>query len=489
MNAPDLPAQTIRLLVVDDDDVDRELITRLVPRTGLDAIVLEESDPLVALARLQHEPVDVILLDYEFPRHDGLVVLQGLRALDLLVPVIVLTGHDDTALAVDLMKGGAIDYIAKATLTAQRLGQSVRHALRLRASELAARAAHEALRASEEFSRRILESSHDCIKVLDLEGRLLSMNPHGRRALGIDAEDIRGRSWLELWSSQQRLAAEQAVAVAAAGGLGQFIGHCPSAGGAIRWWDVAITPVFDAEGRPERLVATSRDITERKQRTEFEQQLLGIVSHDLRNPLAAMVMGAAVLARKLPADSPLADIVARIERSGQRAARLIHDLLDLTQIRLGGALPIQRRRADLHAVCKQTVDELALGAPDRELRLLASGHGEGSWDADRLAQAVGNLVRNAITYGAPGTPITIRSLYLDGRAQIEVHNHGKPIPPDVVPTLFQPFKRSEHQYDPDRSIGLGLFIVREIVAAHGGAVAVRSTAVDGTTFVVDLPLE
>lgn len=479
--------ERVRVLVVDDDEVDRELVRRLLAKAGVEADVAEEEDPVAALARLRKGAVDVVLLDYQFPKHDGLMVLRGVRELAAFVPVVVLTGHDETELAVDLMKNGAVDYIAKGALTPQRLAQSVRHALRLRASELATRAAQEALRASEEFNRRILESSHDCIKVLDLDGRILAMSPVGLRVLGVgDVAQVRGRSWLDFWNEDHRPGAEAALRAAASGKVGRFVGLCPARDGAPMWWDVVLSPVLAASGRPERLVATSRDVTEQRRQAEFEQQLIGIVSHDLRNPLSAMMIGASLLAAKLPAESPLAEIVQRIVGSGQRATRLIRDLLDFTQIRAGGKIPVDRRSADIHVVCKQVVEELALNNPGRLVHR-ADGDGEGLWDPDRLAQVVSNLARNALSYGAPGTPVTVRSSGHGDAVTLRVHNEGKPIAPETLPTLFQPFRRGERRYDSDRSIGLGLFIVREIVQAHGGAVTVHSDAQAGTTFAVELP--
>ncbi len=489
MSAPG--AHTVRVLVVDDDEVDREVVRRLLPRAGVVAEVIEADDPAVALERLREggpEFVQLVVLDYHFPRHDGLEVLRALRQRDTITPVIVLTGQDDTALAVELMKSGAADYIPKGALTAERLGQSVRHALRLRTLDVAARAAQEALRASEEFNRRVLESSHDCVKVLDLEGRLVSMSASGYRLMGIPTTtSVTGRPWLGFWSEDQRPAAAAALSEVQAGGVGHFVGHCDSTAGATLWWDVVLTPILDAAGRPERLLAISRDVTKQKRQAEFEQQLIGIVSHDLRNPISAMIMGASLIKHKTTADSPLASTAGRIVKSGERATRLIRDLLDFTQVRLGGGVPIERRAADIHLVCSQAIEEIALNYPERQIVHAPEGDGHGAWDADRLAQVVGNLVRNAVSYGAPGAPITVCSTGDATTVTIHVHNHGKPIPGDVLPTLFEPFKRGERKHDPERSVGLGLFIVREIVAAHGGHVEVRSDADDGTSFQVALP--
>src|SRR5690606_20387338 len=139
--APPTPRARVPLqvLVVDDDDVDREFVRRTLTRSELDVTVLEESDPAVALATVRRSEPDVVVLDYSFPRHDGLTVLHELHEIDPRLPVIVMTGRDGSELAVRLMKAGAVDYLPKSTITPERLAQSIRHALRLRASEIAAR--------------------------------------------------------------------------------------------------------------------------------------------------------------------------------------------------------------------------------------------------------------------------------------------------------------------------------------------------------------
>jgi sigma-B regulation protein RsbU (phosphoserine phosphatase) len=476
------------ILVIDDDEIDRERVRRLLAQAAIVATVLEEEDPVVALATLQRERPDVVVLDYSFPRHDGLMVLRDLRELDASVPVLVLTGFDETALAVELMKAGAVDYLAKNGLTAQRLGQSVRHAVRLRDSEFAARAAEEALRASEEFNRRILDASPDCIKVLDLDGRLLSMSAGGQRAFGVDDfSRVRGRSWLEFWNDEHRRLAEAALREAQSGGTGHFVGHCPTLDGRPLWWDVLVTPMLGADGKPERLLTVSRDVTEQHRRSEFEQQLIGIVSHDLRNPIHAMMMAGTLLSEELSDDSHHGKLARRVVRSGRRAAKLIRDLLDFTQIRLGGGLPVQKQDANVHAICQQVVDELLIQHPDRNLVHHAEGDGRGQCDPDRVAQIIGNLAHNALAYSPAGTPVTLHSHGAGERLRIEVHNLGTPIPDEVRTTLFQPFKRGVRRNEPDRSIGLGLFIVHQIASAHGGTVDVESSERGGTTFRVELP--
>jgi len=125
--------------------------------------------------------------------------------------------------------------------------------------------AEEALRESEAFKKRILENSPDCIKVLDMEGRLLFMNKGGQQLMEIcDIASLLNSQWIDFWKGEDKQKASAAVEVARAGGVGRFIGFCPTAAAKPRWWDVLITPLFDASGTPDRLLSISRDITERK---------------------------------------------------------------------------------------------------------------------------------------------------------------------------------------------------------------------------------
>ncbi|MBA2321066.1 MAG: response regulator [Deltaproteobacteria bacterium] len=201
--------------------------------------------------------MDLVILDYNFPKHDGMFLLRELRESGHTTPVLVWTGQDDSGLAVDLMKNGAADFLPKAGLTSQRLSVSIRHALRRRASELAAGAVQEALRASDELNRRILECTHESVVVLDLAGHILLMSRAARELLEIpDLSLVHHRGWVDLWpEGEHRTAARNALLSAAQGAVGRFVGLGPSLSGAPLWWRVAVTPVLDADGKPERMVA------------------------------------------------------------------------------------------------------------------------------------------------------------------------------------------------------------------------------------------
>jgi signal transduction histidine kinase/CheY-like chemotaxis protein len=227
---------------------------------------------------------------------------------------------------------------------------------------------------------------------------------------------------------------------------------------------------------------------ELRRRTEFEQQLIGIVSHDLRNPLGAITMAAGLLQVSPGLNERQLKAAHRIASSCERATRLIRDFLDFTQARLGTGIPLKPRPMDLHEVTRHVVDEVRQAHPTREVVLETTGEGQGEWDPDRISQVLTNLVGNALAYSPANTPVRVTASSEPEFAQLQVHNHGTPISPELLPRLFEPLTRgAPTEGQQSRSIGLGLYIVREILRGHGGSVEVSSSVETGTTFRVRLP--
>lgn len=220
-------------------------------------------------------------------------------------------------------------------------------------------------------------------------------------------------------------------------------------------------------------------------RKRFEQQLVGIVSHDLRTPLNAIRLGAEVALRRTETDAKSRRTFEITKSASGRALRLIHDLLDYTQVLSGASLPIQRSRLCLFELATRVIEEVELTHPEREFVLERTSSSEGDWDPDRLTQALTNLLVNAATYGGDA-PVTIRLVGDETKVSLTVHNWGEAIPVHLVPTLFEPHKRGS-QAGGRGSIGFGLFIVREVARAHGGSVTLESTPELGTTFALELP--
>lgn len=164
---------------------------------------------------------------------------------------------------------------------------------------------------------------------------------------------------------------------------------------------------------------------------------------------------------------------------------MIETLLDFTQSRFHGSLPVERGPMDLVEVTRNVVEELRASHAGREILFDAPEVLPGAWDAARMAQVVSNLVGNALTHGAAEAPVELSLKNGGGDAVLRVSNRGTPIPPELLGRLFEPFRRGEANGHGARSLGLGLFIVREIVKAHGGSISVDSNS-DATVFSVRL---
>jgi signal transduction histidine kinase len=213
-----------------------------------------------------------------------------------------------------------------------------------------------------------------------------------------------------------------------------------------------------------------------------------MLGHDLRTPLSAILSAAAVLRRRARSEdeAKLPDIILR---SSRRMARLIQDMLDMSQSRMGGGVRIVRDHVDLADLVASAIAEVDGATPSGHFDAQAFGDTTGFWDGERLAQVVSNLLSNAVKHGAPFEPVRVR---IEGRHEthvtIQVTNQGPPIPRELLPVIFDPFRHGHPRRDGwAKGVGLGLYIAERILAAHGGTVSVQSSADEGTTFTVVLP--
>ena len=224
----------------------------------------------------------------------------------------------------------------------------------------------------------------------------------------------------------------------------------------------------------------SAQVEEHRQVVRTAELLIGVLGHDLRTPLSAILTAGESLRAMYAGDERAQKIASTIRTSSQRMTRLIEQLLDFGAARLGG-LPVRPRPADLAPLCDTVLAEFrARGA---QLERHCAGDTNGTWDPDRLLQVLSNLVGNAVQHGDEGAGVSIRiDAQQPDAVRLSVTNAGQ-LPDDLSGQLFSPFARSRGR---SSGTGLGLYIVGEIARAHGGAVTVRSEA-GSTTFIVELP--
>lgn len=218
---------------------------------------------------------------------------------------------------------------------------------------------------------------------------------------------------------------------------------------------------------------------------------LAILGHDLRAPLQAVSMSADLLARKTDLDAKSQSYVSRIKSSTRHMGAMVSDLLEFVRSRLGASLPVDRKRMDLAIACKEAIAEACAGQPESNPRVEIEGDAVGLWDRGRIDQLLQNLIGNALQHGVAGQEIFVKVSGEQDHVQLIVHNLGDPISEDAIGSIFDPLVRSISEGTvppgPSTSLGLGLFIVKEVVNAHGGSITVTSNVGDGTTFTVVLP--
>ncbi len=490
----------LRILLLEDSRADAELIEARLEDAGFCFEMRRVESHAGFNDALNEGRFDIILSDYNVPGFDGVAALSAARLACPEVPFLFVSGALGDEKAIDLLKRGATDYVLKDRL--ERLVPGVERALR-EAREKADRRQAE---------QRLLERERTLSALMgNLPGMAFRRKPQppwhfefgseGCLALtGWVPEDFYegGRvTWATIIHKDDlaRVGRETAAAFAERRQL-TITYRIRTQLGHERWvWERSVAR-YHRDGGVELIEGFATDITQQqvaeeevKRRAEFEQQLIGIVSHDLRNPLHAIALGAEMLLRKDGLEAKSKVGVQRILANAERAARMIRDLLDFTQARLGGGIPVERKALDLHAHAAQVLEELQQLHQNRMLELVKEGDPSGEWDPDRIAQLIMNLVGNALKYSPADSKVTVRVRGATAEAvTLDVENRGEVIAAELLPHLFKPLSRGVAKVDlQSRSIGLGLFIVDSIVRAHGGTVQARSTLHTGTVFSVTLP--
>jgi signal transduction histidine kinase len=217
-------------------------------------------------------------------------------------------------------------------------------------------------------------------------------------------------------------------------------------------------------------------------------RFLAILGHDLRTPLGAIITSAEFMREVAPLPEPHLSLVTRIDQSARRMNQMVTDLLEFTRTRFGDSIPVVPADMDLESVMKDVASEIRATNASVTINLSVDGNVRGHWDRARLSQAFVNLLSNAVHHGDSTRPISLNAARAGNEVLVRFHNEGTAIPADEIEHLFDAMKESNRGGAGDRRhLGLGLYIVDQIVKAHGGKIEVDSTSAGGTTFMMRLP--
>ena len=217
---------------------------------------------------------------------------------------------------------------------------------------------------------------------------------------------------------------------------------------------------------------------------------LGILGHDLRNPIGAMTMSAELIAKIGPLSERQKMFIDQILVSSGRAIEILNQVLDLTRARIGSGLQIIRGPMDMAFVARQLIHEMRAAHPERTFTIEVAGETEGEWDRARIGQVFSNLLGNAVQYGFKDRPIHVEIKGRQDDVVVSIHNDGLPIPSNALPRIFDALVRSSAEeigQGHSNNLGLGLYITKEIVSAHGGTITVTSSEKYGTKFTALFP--
>jgi PAS domain S-box-containing protein len=364
--------------------------------------------------------------------------------------------------------------------------------------------AERALRETEEFNRTIIDCSPDCIKVLDLDGRLLMINEAGRQLLEIDDDtSLYGQDWRTIWPRFATNEAGDVLAQAKAGRTLRFEELHTTLKGTQKWWDVIMTPVRGGDGDVVRILSVSRDITDRKQTEDAlreadrrKDEFLATLAHELRNPLAAIANAVYLLKKSaegggsITAQTP--KLLAMAENQVGHLVRLVDDLLEVSRI-TSGKIQLKKQPVDLAEVLRQSVDashamagplrhKISLALPDEPLMV--------DGDPVRLTQIFTNLLSNAEKYTPAEGHIVVSTQRTQNACSVRIKDTGAGIPADMLSRIFDLFIQADRTLPRSHGgIGLGLTLARRLCELHGGDIEAHSEGVGrGSEFIVRLPL-
>src|SRR5262245_1009905 len=499
----------IRVLVVDDDLAHAEMVVQFLRLTEAWADAAIDTTPTYeqAFTALTTRPYDVAFVDYWLGSRDGLELLREVRQLGVMTPVVVLTSRGAEEVAVAAMKAGAADYLSKTHLSVEALERTIRYALALRAEEQQRQLAEEALRASEERFRALVENSSDAMLLLDAEGRVTYMTASSQRHLGWKPEDVIGRSIFEFLPPDDRETITARIAEA-------LQAPTTSVAAEVRFRRpddsertieiVVVNRLNDASIRA--IVIKATDITDKRRLEEHLRQvqkmeavgaLAGGVAHDFNNLLTAILGYCNLMLDDVPKENPNRQDLEEIRSAGERAAALTRQLLAFSRRQM-----LQPQIIDINTLVRQ-LEKLLHRLLTEDIVLvtaLAPDLQKVKVDPASIEQVLVNLAVNSRDAMPKGGQLTIETANVNldaayaethatvipGRyVMLAVGDTGEGIDAATKARIFEPFFTTKEQ---GKGSGLGLATVYGIVKQSGGYIWVYSELGHGTVFKVYFPI-
>ncbi len=502
----------VKVLLVEDNPGDVRLIRVYLAETGHGAYELAHADRLAeGIRQVREADFDVVLLDLSLPDASGLETLTKMHEAAATLPIVVLTGLNDEAVALEALRKGAQDYLIKGQINGVLLVRAMSYAIERKQAE-------EKLRTSEAQLSNAMEIAKLGYWEYDVADDVFTFNDHFYAIFRTSAEKVGGyrlpsAEYARRFVHPDDMAmvgieTRKAIETTDPHFSRQLEHRIIYADGSVGYISVRFFVVKDAHGRTVKTFGANQDITERKlaevvtaqknaelvELNDVKNQLLGMAAHDLRNPLSVVSTASAYLlddaSLRLP-EATRADFLRRINSSSRFMLKLIDDLLDVAKIE-AGRLDLELREEDLCGLIDDTLALNRMLADKKNIRLDFTpecGLSPLRFDRGKVEQVLNNLVSNALKFSAPGTAVMVKASRVNGSVVVSVRDQGQGIAAKELDRLFKPFGRTSARVTAgESSTGLGLAICRKIVEGHGGRIWAESELGKGSTFFFSLPV-
>lgn len=477
---------TLQILLVEDDPGMVVLATeRLMEVPGWEVTAASSAAqcrPLVAGRRF-----DVILLDRGLPDCDGAYLIAELLAALPDVAIVMLTGADSATSATETLKLGACDYIVKQPDLGHldELPTVIRRCIERNQW----RREETRLRSEMELLLTAIRSTGDAVVMTDCDRRVQFWNIAAERLFGWRAEEVLGTPLPMIPADRELESRELSERARRGDPLVGVETVRQRRDGSLVEVSLTLTAAVHADGSVRAYVAVIRDISDRKAIERARADFAAMLTHDIRNPLA-VVRGCAEMLSESALDAEDRESVAAIHHAAETIERLVVNLLMSATIE-AGQLALVPSRLPVDSLLSGTVDQFRTAAARQRVALkVETSHACGFVNGDRLQleRALGNLINNAIKYTGPGGNICVAARRQNGSVHFHISDNGPGIDDRELPYLFDKYRRVRGTQQIDGA-GLGLYIVRHLVEAHGGSVAVHSTPGEGSVFTITLPAD
>ncbi|KAA3438574.1 response regulator [Rufibacter hautae] len=491
----------VKLLIVDDDEVDRMIIKRSLRTAKVEASITNAALGIEALEALEEQTFDFIFIDFMLPDMNGLELLQQIREKGITTPVQIVTSQGDERIAVEAIKTGASDYLPKTLLTPEGISQSIRSAIRLHRIEQERLQTQEQLIGTQKQLETVINGAPIILWAANEDGIITMARGKGLHLIGkVESQSV-GSSIYEIYGAYPNFLT--CVRRSIQGNQAKCTININEV-----WFDCLFLPLKDVHGKPSGVIGVAYDITERIQIEEelkkakdealsmarVKEQFLANMSHEIRTPMNG-ILGLSEVLAKTPMDEHQREYLQGIHTSANNLMVIINDLLDFSKIE-AGKITFEIIPFDLKQLIKQLLDVLEIRAKERKnsLKLLIDQDIPAMVEGDpfRLSQILNNLLGNAIKFTEGGSVrLNVEVIgQEEDELQLEftVKDTGIGIPEEKLQTIFEKFTQGSN--DTTRKFGgtgLGLSIAKELVEAQGGHISVESKMNVGSTFRFVLP--